>query len=220
MIIVKSIPGEKIAVKYDNQKDPFFEVKVKDSISNIARFQVGKDLLQAIQNANPEYTGQPGVFPTGVNILIIPTDEKMTLYSPNFHKPTDTGVDGTDYSNGIFNDQKDQFFQIRPNATYYRTGAEIKHASKDTIAGGNGKGTVAVVYFSNARQRLSSGLANPAFIGLAHELIHALHSLNGEKKPTTEEEENRTVGLGKYAKEKFCENSFRKAARLSRRLHY
>jgi len=220
MTIIKSIPGSKIAVKYDPQANPFFEVMVKDAIKNTAMFQVGRNLLHAIQVANPGFTGEAGVFPTGVNVLIVPSDEKMTLYSNTFHKPTDTENVGINVNNDAFNYEKDRFFQNQPNATYFRTGAKLIHSSQGMVEGGNGKGTVAKVYFSNSRRQLTSGSDNPPFIGLAHELIHALHGLNGEKKGRTDEEENRTVGVDKYARENICENALRAAAKLPRRNQY
>jgi len=219
---VKSIPGCKMAVRYDPEVDPFFEVMVKDAIKDITKLAVGRDLLRQISACNPAHTGQAGVFPTGVNVLITPTDEKLSLHSPGSSKPTDTGVAGTDFVNASFNIDKDAYFEGSPDSPYYRTGAVVTHGSVDPTMGGNGRGSVSKVRFSNSRRQLTSGLVNPPFIALAHELVHALHSLRGEIKKNTTDEENRTVGLQTYAGEKLSENAFRAAARppLPARTHY
>jgi hypothetical protein len=69
---------------------------------------------------------------------------------------------------------------------------------------------------------------NPTWIVLAHELIHALHYLDGtrgegstdHKGKSVLNEELRTVGLGKFANEAICENQLRKEAMLTARLQY
>jgi hypothetical protein len=49
----------------------------------------------------------------------------------------------------------------------------------------------------------------PAEIGLAHELIHALHDVTQTMGNTRMNEENRTVGLGPYANDPITENAVR-----------
>jgi hypothetical protein len=79
-------------------------------------------------------------------------------------------------------------------------------------------------------------MRRPAFIALAHELIHALHFLTADcpRAPTRQmdlskdsglaEEEARTIGLGPYAdpgrSEPFCENAFRRLYNVARRDYY
>ena len=72
----------------------------------------------------------------------------------------------------------------------------------------------------------------PAFIALAHELVHASHYLQGscyrgigdDLKPDGDsgimEEEMRTVGFGKYANESPSENAIRVEHGLPRRDSY
>lgn len=51
--------------------------------------------------------------------------------------------------------------------------------------------------------------ARPAFIGLAHELIHCYHYTNGLAKSSYAEEEQFTVGLAPHAAVPICENTIR-----------
>ncbi|MFT4542479.1 MAG: hypothetical protein ACI841_000079 [Planctomycetota bacterium] len=73
------------------------------------------------------------------------------------------------------------------------------------------------------------GIATPPYIGLAHELIHALHAVNGELRDgrSAEDprrfflhEEARTLGIGIYADVPISENSFRQRDGLQQREHY
>jgi len=69
----------------------------------------------------------------------------------------------------------------------------------------------------------------PAFVFLAHELIHAYHDLHGDLPKNYDDNDNdgtgtgkdheeaRTIGLGPYADEEICENAIRKEHQLPRR---
>ncbi len=68
-----------------------------------------------------------------------------------------------------------------------------------------------------------------SFITLAHELIHALHILDGQmpskavyksEQVALDHEEARTVGLGPYSREEICENTIRREHRLEPRTAY
>lgn len=78
------------------------------------------------------------------------------------------------------------------------------------------------------------GLRTPAFIVLAHELIHAWHGISGTMETTETQtidppggrsyelarEEAYTVGLGPYANTRISENAIRAEHRLPRRTYY
>jgi len=83
-----------------------------------------------------------------------------------------------------------------------------------------GKGTSAAVSFNplinyDPATFTLMLVENPAFVALAHELVHALHTLSGDvikhEDPAKENliEEARTVGAGKYAGTRFSENAIR-----------
>lgn len=60
----------------------------------------------------------------------------------------------------------------------------------------------------------------PPEVALAHELIHALHDLNGSLGSTRKIEEQQTVGLDKWAKDKYTENQVRDDYGIVRRPRY
>lgn len=62
-----------------------------------------------------------------------------------------------------------------------------------------GAGCASAVFFNPAVLVVPGQGARPPFIGLGHELIHALHNAMGTKKGTVELEEHFTVGLGQWA---------------------
>lgn len=75
------------------------------------------------------------------------------------------------------------------------------------------------------------GVKSPPFVMLAHELIHALHSLSGDNRGfyTTSDtsndaawkhEEARTVGISIYSDNPISENAIRREHRLPRRTTY
>jgi type VI secretion system secreted protein VgrG len=83
------------------------------------------------------------------------------------------------------------------------------------------------IYFNPKKQRIGPKpwQKRPPEVGLAHEMIHAVHDIHDElvnfvKKYGVMEEERRTVGLGIYSKEYFTENVIRKEYGLSRRPRY
>ena len=74
------------------------------------------------------------------------------------------------------------------------------------------------------------GIQTPSYIALAHELIHAFHSLSGDLRKAYGggfsadsgllHEEARTVGLGIYANTRISENAFRRRDNLALRTYY
>lgn len=84
----------------------------------------------------------------------------------------------------------------------------------------NGAGTITAVTW-NANSLSTPGGARPPFIGLAHELIHALYSLEGKGFLGTDDEELRTVGLAPYAnKRSITENKIRAEHGIALRTEY
>jgi hypothetical protein len=112
--------------------------------------------------------------------------------------------------------------QHNPDAPFYRRGGSASTEALDLDAAGQmGVGSKAVIRFSNAI--MSSGLNTPPFIVLAHELIHAQHYLFGVRYASSEDEENRTSGVGKFdrhLKPLVSENQLRREAGLPARRAY
>ena len=63
----------------------------------------------------------------------------------------------------------------------------------------DGDGCGSAVFFNPDTLVIPGQGARPPFIGLAHELIHALHNALGTKKGSGDQEESYTVGLGQWA---------------------
>lgn len=71
-----------------------------------------------------------------------------------------------------------------------------------------GGGSLSICYWNSNVYNTPRG-ARPNYIGLAHELVHCWHYLDGiaQRNPDTEEEY--TVGLNAFAAEAICENTIR-----------
>jgi hypothetical protein len=94
-----------------------------------------------------------------------------------------------------------------------------------------GKALPALVSFNpfinyDIETQTAIGVPMPAFVALAHELVHALHTLSGDKignddsDKETMIEEARTVGAGKYAQTRISENAIRAENGYARRQYY
>ena len=94
-----------------------------------------------------------------------------------------------------------------------------RHEPVDRTAACNGQGSGSKVLYTNTVTELSTGLKSPGYIGLAHELIHASHSLAGDMLDGPLEEQ-RTVGLNAYATQEITENKIRLEANLPLRTAY
>lgn len=72
----------------------------------------------------------------------------------------------------------------------------------------------------------SLGVPTPAFVALAHELVHALHILGGDRVGDADParanliEEARTIGCGRYENTRISENAIRAEHGLPLRRHY
>jgi len=90
----------------------------------------------------------------------------------------------------------------------------------ETAARGGG-GCLAACYWNpNIYNTPGGGGTRPAFIGLAHELVHCMHALLGTMKNGYDEEEKFTVGLAPYADVAICENTIRAEHGLALRASY
>jgi hypothetical protein len=208
-------PG--IAVSYDNGSATFFEIMVLDALSNLSRFKTGKALLLGISNANPASPYNDSG--NDVNVVIKPTDNKLQVIRKGYQYPTNTSDKSVNGQNEYRNYLLDGYFNEDKSRSVQQIKAILLHSPKNRAAAENGTGSAANVKFSNSVRKLNSGLDSPPFVGLGHELIHALHSLQGENKGGSEEEK-RTVGIGQYASEVISENALRKDANLPLRMQY
>lgn len=78
----------------------------------------------------------------------------------------------------------------------WSSGSIAKRADETSAC--NGAGSVTAVTWNPNGIATPDG-SRPAFIGLAHELIHALYNLKGEAYSNTADEELRTVGIAPFA---------------------
>jgi Effector protein len=211
-------PG--FAVEYTPESDPYFECIVCGALAEIRKLTAGQKLLAAIAGVNPGVRGDgSNGFARGVNITIHPLETKVNIVHKGVQYPTNTSDRATNMQNEVLNWNLAQDFK-RAGTNTLRRGGGNSHMAADSPASGNGTGSVAKVHFTNAIRTMDSGLEAPPFVGLAHELIHALHSLKGEKKANTNEEESRTVGMNEYADEALSENAIRAEAKLTLRTKY
>lgn len=82
------------------------------------------------------------------------------------------------------------------------------------------KGTPSYIEFNPNIYVVPGKGPRPPYIGLAHEMCHALHNAMGEAFPDLESEESRTVGIGKWAGEAICENAIREEHKIAKRDSY
>jgi hypothetical protein len=188
-----------------------FEDTVKDCLSSIAAKPLGKRLLTEI-SAKCQGASQKRVIieHTSGNAMAVPMDDPNNLARQDIQLPANMGG------------QDDLVRKLIANANITVTGftaAPPGSIRKDIIAG---NGTSAVVTFNPAA---TGSDGRPAYIALAHELVHAHHYVHGScyrglgngmydlLDPNANtgmmEEEMRTVGFGRYATEELCENSIR-----------
>jgi hypothetical protein len=118
---------------------------------------------------------------------------------------------------------------------YKPTGVRSRPQGKRNF-GLKGRGTGVTVQYCTGPGWLEKyttylGVKTPPFVALAHELIHALHSLSGDNRglyatsdtsvdADWKHEEARTVGLGIYRDNPMSENALRDELRLPRRETY
>jgi hypothetical protein len=213
---ITGYPG--LAIHYDSGKNPFFEVVVTGSLSTLRKYDTGKAIFAAIAGVNPTVKGS-GVngFAAGAKVTIHPLVKKVDFMMKGYQHSTNTSSEGLNQFNTIQNAILRERWKTEERI---RGGDGNSHVALSYEAAENGSGTVAKVYFTNAIRKMQSGLVSPPFVALAHELIHAIHSLKGEKEAVIANEEARTVGLGQYANERISENALRAEAGLALRTVY
>lgn len=116
---------------------------------------------------------------------------------------------------------------VRPDVTGVigKPGEEggSKAVAFNSLAAEDGGGCASACYWNPniySVPATSGAGVRPAFISLAHELIHCMHNAQGTKKHDYMDEENFTVGLDPYADEKICENTIRAEHGVVTRLSY
>jgi hypothetical protein len=114
---------------------------------------------------------------------------------------------------------------VRPDvvATIGTPGAEGGSRAvpfNETSARGGGGCAAACYWNPNIYNTPSPAGQRPAYIGLAHELVHCMHSVMGTMKPGYDEEEKFTVGLAPYAGAAVCENTIRGEHGIAARTSY
>ena len=111
----------------------------------------------------------------------------------------------------------DMSVKVVKGMTMVGGGKLAKRGNEDDAC--NGNGCVSMVKYNHNTINTPDG-ARPNFVGLAHELVHAWHNLNGAAKNETMDEEYFTVGLNGYANVAICENTIRAEHDVARRTHY
>lgn len=88
-----------------------------------------------------------------------------------------------------------------PSKKILTLGAKTSAQEENSAAAKNGTGSVCWVNWSNKEFK-----ASPAHIAIAHELIHAYHSLRGQMNADNKVEEYTTVGIHGHETTKICES--------------
>lgn len=114
---------------------------------------------------------------------------------------------------------------VRPNvaATIGTPGAEggSRAVAFDEAAAKGGGGSKAACYWNpNIVATPGGGGTRPAYIGLAHELVHCMHYVLGTAKNSYDDEEKFTVGLAPYDTVAVCENTIRAEHNIALRATY
>lgn len=94
-----------------------------------------------------------------------------------------------------------------------------KAAGSDESLAKSGAGTRAYCVWNPNIFNTPNG-ERPAFIGLAHELVHCYHMVNGTMKHGYDNEEQFTVGIGSYEGEEITENAIRAEHNVPTRTQY
>jgi len=199
-----------IGVKYDPDKNPFFEKIMLENLQKIKSVKVGESLLASIAAATPASRGD---FKPSINVLCVPTHINFT--QSGFKRDVVYGDGGSQSIVGMTATEDARF--APPGCPFWIAGACANEAVDQGAA--NNSGSVCIVRFSNAQVITNKGETALPFVVLAHELIHSLHCLEG-KKIDSQDEELSTTGLGKFADDPMTENKFRLAFGLPIRTQY
>jgi len=204
IVPLPSYPG--LVIKYIPENNPFFEIIVLEALGRIKSLNSGRKLLDDISKTNPEEDGVSDIeWPSdyGCKVLIVPTSER-TFLQDGYRRVFGNLVPVPASGNRPFN----------PTPL-----SGSCNCAKNQVLASNGRGSIATVSFNNTIMKTSGGETAYPFVVLAHELIHALHALSGNKKDGNDEE-LWTTGIGVYSDEKLSENAIRKDANLPLRTVY
>jgi len=199
-----------------------FENTVKDCLKSIEAKPLGKRLLTEISAKCQGASNKRVIIEfTNTNAMAVPMDDPNNLARLEIQLPANMGG------------QDDLVRKLIANADITVTGftaAPPGSTRKDIVAG---NGASAVVTFNPAA---TGSDGRPAYIALAHELVHAHHYVHGScyrglgngmydlldanANTGMMEEEMRTVGFGRYANDELCENSIRHENGVARRTSY
>jgi hypothetical protein len=187
-------PG--IYIVTENAPHSYFHTAC-EALNKIRRGQIGAALLKSIAARSLMSDGKLKV--------IIKPDDKETLESSAKAHHGERAL-------------------VQDNGKLKRT--EEEKVFCDFVAG---RGTsVTITWHHKHGERDESGVKIPAFIVLAHELVHAYHYIHGAAYRPGDDvlgremdlqyhEEGRTVGIGPYEDEVFCENAIRREQQDLRR---
>jgi len=197
-----------IFVDYESTQNPYFKLIVDEALAKLSEKRVGRRLLRKISRTNPPgdeaykvaiYSATGARGPGQAEFIDLRFDHTMTLKSGC--SAADDAWAGLEKRGGVGS----------VAGAINRTNAENGTGSRVRLRYNDKDIYVAKVGGKN--------IMIPAFVPLAHELIHALHSLEGtlierSKKVSVDgkqvvAEEARTTGIGKYSGEEISENAIR-----------
>jgi hypothetical protein len=221
--VTRTLPSyPQIAVRYKPETNPNFETVIAGLLDQIAAAPTGQVLLNDISAATPAARSAPPLdptdrdaagrfvqppFPPGINVIIEPTKRRQWkevavpddpsrrvrvagFVSANEHEALDQDHAGPE-----------RVVELQDDGTEVR---------------GGGGGSVCIVYFNEEVAWTRRGEPVVPEVALAHELVHARHSLYGEKKEG-KDEEHWTTGLYKFRGDPLTENKIREELKLPRR---
>jgi hypothetical protein len=209
-------PG--IGIDCDTAAAPFFEMNLREALTDLAQLPTGRALLQRIANARPG-ARLPGL-PDGVNVVLAPPPDTLLLRPGTkadvFAEPGAPGRIVWKNAQGPADHAawRDGGIGRSGWATSSAIGASpnIDEAARVSPRGEAGPGSTVRITWSNTQSAIAQ-VWLPPFIPLGHELIHALHYLEGMARRAQEDEEHYTVGLAPFADAAFTENRLRAEAR-------
>ena len=192
-----------IYVDYEETTDPYFKLNVIECLNTIHRYPVGRLLLKKISESNPHVSREYKV------LITAPYKREFIQagYKIMFGSMVPTNSSDPNWG-----------------AMQTRGGTGSGNEPVDHNAAENGSGSAAEVIFNTTIRVTSTGETVYPFLALAHEMIHALHCLNGERIPKTGStelhEEYFTVGIKGYEGEPITENKIRKEHKIPKRENY
>jgi len=207
----KRYPG--FAFLIDTKRNPFLVPQALEAMDLLDGTSLGKKLFSLIAAAKPKARAD---FPKDANVIVTATHERIQFIQKGYNLDVTYGMDHQRIILGLKPSKKD-VHNIESRCEFHINGTSVND-SVDKMAAGDGSGSVCYMRYSNAQIMTSKEEAALPHIVLAHELIHSLHCLNGERKNDGEEEW--TTGIGKYKDEPMSENAFREELKLPLRKSY